>query len=141
MAKIDNRERNKVVSPAFDESNIYERGELGQISIPELVDNEVAIRQLINQYNIKERLVKNLQEKANGLEAELRFQKTSPFYAAISCVVDVVGTISVGLGSNLLVNNKELAIWMIALGAILVLVANIQTVCHRWVNGWLNRKE
>lgn len=138
---MKNGERNKVVRPAFEEGDIYEGGELGQISIPDLVGNEVAIRQLINQHIIKERLVKNLQEKVNGLESELSFQKTSPFYAAISCVVDVAGTISFGLGTNLLVNNRELAIWMIALGAILVLVANIQTVCHRWVNGWFNRKD
>ena len=49
-------ENNKVVSPSVDGTCIYEGGELGQISLPELIGNEVAIKQLINQHNIKERL-------------------------------------------------------------------------------------
>lgn len=134
-------ENNKVVSPSVDGTCIYEGGELGQISLPELIGNEVAIKQLINQHNIKERLANNLQEKVNKLEEELSFQKTSPFYAIVSCVINIVGTILIGLGTSLLEKNTSSAPLILVLGGLAIAVANIQTICHRWVYRWFNRKK
>lgn len=121
--------------PGEKRFSLYNGGELNDILTKDLVNNEVAIRQLINDYNLKSREIQELREKEVVLQSELDHQKTSPFYAIISAIVNVIGTIIVGYGINLLTSGTN-SMGLIILGGILILTSNIQTICHRWVRKW-----
>lgn len=115
--------------------SVYNGGELNRILTKDLVNNEVAIKQLINEYNLKSAEIIVLREREIELKAELDHQKTSPFYAIISAVMNIIGTIIVGYGINRL-SSKTDDFFLVLLGGVIVLVSNIQTVCHRWVRQW-----
>ena len=117
--------------------SLYNGGELNKILTKDLVNNEVAIKQLINEYNLKSKEIQELREERIGLKTELDHQKTSPFYAIVSAICNIIGTIIVGYGVNLL-STEDSGIYLVILGGALILVSNIQTICHRWVRQWFS---
>ena len=121
--------------PSLKQFSLYNRGELNAILTKDLVNNEVAIKQLINEYNIKTREIQELREVEIELQSELDHQKTSPFYAIISAFFNIIGTIIVGYGINALASGAK-SVFLVVLGGVLILGSNIQTICHRWVRQW-----
>lgn len=71
---------NKVKSPIIDANNVYEGGGFFEIKVSEIVGNETAVKQLINQHNDKTKMAEKLQMDINDLRAELQYQNTSPFF-------------------------------------------------------------
>ena len=84
---------NKIRQDGLSQSQIYENGELYSISIEELKGNEVAIRQLVNDYNTKVKTIEKLQKSETMLSSELQYQNANPFFASIAAVINIVGSL------------------------------------------------
>lgn len=80
---------NKISPDDLPQSQIYENGEFYSISIADLKGNEVAIMQLINDYNTKVKTIERLQKSESLLASELQYQNASPFFAIISAITAV----------------------------------------------------
>ncbi len=130
----------EINEPDFNELGIYEGGSLNEISCSDLVNNEIAIRQLINNYNLKIKESARLQREIGTLKSDLEYQKTSPFISIIAMLVNIVGTIIVGYGVNLLsASDAGLpSTTFIVLGGILIVVSNLSTILYRWAKEWFN---
>ena len=74
------------LNTAKSSSAIYEGGSLSKISIEDLMNNEVAIRQLINNYNELIRENDDNKREASELKTSLEHIKTTPFVAILSAV-------------------------------------------------------
>ena len=57
---------------------VYANGTTTAIEISELINNEVAIRQLVNEHNINSKELSDLQNKITELTSEKEYYKTSP---------------------------------------------------------------
>lgn len=133
-------EDNRVKRPIIDANNVYEGGRFSEIKVSEIVGNETAVKQLINQYNDRTKMAEKLQMDINDLRAELQYQNTAPFFAIISLVVNTIGAILVGMGGGVISSSGLIGVIMIVLGGICIITANIQTIFHKHINKWYNSK-
>lgn len=130
-------ENNFVKAPSFGDTYIYEEGNVGNITLSELVGNEVAIKQLINDRNIKAKIISDLQNEINSINSELGFQRTSPFFSIVSAFVSIMGSVLMCVGGGVILSSN----WgwlLIVSGALLLLISNIQTISHKWIFKWFN---
>lgn len=130
---------NFVKTPNFSDTCLYEDGNLGRITIEELVGNDVAIKQLINDRNIKAKNVDTLQKEINKINSELGFQRTSPFFAYVSAAINIIGSILMCVGGGIIQSSNN-GWWLIIIGASLTLIGNFQTISHKWVFKWFNKE-
>lgn len=82
--------------------SIYSGGVLTEISEIDLVDNQIAIRQLINNHNLVQKRLQKKDEELASYKSEVEYLKTSPFVSIISSISAVIATILVGVGMNLI---------------------------------------
>lgn len=122
-------------------SEVYAGGTLSPISTTELKDNEVAIRQLLNNYNILQKELKEANVKNQQVESELAISKISPFVAVFAAIVNVIGTVLIAVGASLEGDGQACLFWLLIIaGATCILIANIATICYKYVAQWLTKK-
>ena len=92
--------------PDINELNIYEGGTLNEIKIADLMNNETAIKQLINIHNLKIKEVHNAQGQISVLKSEIEYQKTAPFISIIALIVNLGGSTVSALAVNFLSADK-----------------------------------
>lgn len=132
---------NVIQQPKTSELDIYEGGALNQITIPDLLNNEVAIRQLVNNYNIKLGEVDRNAETISNLRSSLEYHRTAPFTSIIAVIINVLGTIITGIGVNQLTNEGRFAHALLIAGGLLVLVGSISTILFPYAKDWFNAKK
>ena len=131
---------NKLTLNTADSSSaIYEGGSLSQISIEDLMNNKVAIRQLINNYNELIRENEDNKNDATKLKNALEHVKTTPFIAILSAIINVIGTIIIGIGVNQCSNNDHKINILIVLGSLLIIVCNAATILYPYCRKWFNK--
>lgn len=84
---------NKIRTEGLLQSQVYENGNLYSISIADLKGNEIAITQLVNDYNTKVQTIEKLQQSEKRLSSELQYQNASPFFAIIAALISIVGSV------------------------------------------------
>lgn len=133
---------NKIRQDGLSQSQIYENGELYSISIEELKGNEVAIRQLVNDYNTKVKTIEKLQKSETMLSSELQYQNANPFFASIAAVINIVGSVILCCGVNLITGNEsvKMGIVFVIAGSILLLAGSIMTIFYKHVYDRVSRK-
>lgn len=120
---MSEEEEKKTLDVSAQALSIYEKGALKEITIKELVGNEIAITQLVNDHNIS--LIK-LTEKDKQIENIIRerdYLKTSPFINICSSVFNVIGSILLALSINKLTlkpDDKNNQIILIISGLIII---------------------
>jgi hypothetical protein len=125
-------------------ATIYEGGALSPISADHLKDNIVAIKQLLNAYNLA---IKQSEEKDTltiSLQSQLEHLQTSPFISIVSAIVNIIASILVGTAINLLTAEKPNTAngyLLLTSGAILILVASLSTILYPYVREWFNKKK
>jgi predicted nuclease with TOPRIM domain len=124
---------------ATSSSSIYEGGTLSQITIKDLKNNEVAIRQLINTHNALAQKYENAEQKSSELKSSLEHIKTTPFMAIVSSIINVIGTIIVGIGVNQCSSNENNINALIILGGMLIVLCNAATICYPYSRKWFNK--
>jgi len=135
-----NQINSQINVPNVTELNIYEGGSLNQISVNDLKDNEIAIRQLINTHNLKISEVQNANEKISSLQSELEFHKTSPFVSIFAIIVNLGGSTVVAFAVNQLTSEKppNYAGWLLSIGFLLVFVGSLATILYPYARKFFN---
>jgi hypothetical protein len=107
-----------------DAVSIYEGGNLTAVSITELLNNEVAVRQLINEYNQTKREIQRLEEEAQQLKMEQARSTPQPWVLISNAIVSLVGALIIGIGTNYITSDKPPggAAVVLTLGAVLSLL-------------------
>ncbi len=140
MAQKNNKKNSKTSSSSIAQHEIYNNGTLSNISTADLLNNEVAIRQLLNDHIVKVEEVEKLNVTVGDLKSDLEYQKTSPAYAIFSTFFSILGSILIGIGSSQLANDKSnTAISILCIGGLLILFGNLMNVLHRWIRQWCNK--
>lgn len=116
----------------IEEKDIYENGQISNIKTEELLNNKVAIKQLINTYNLTNRRLSELERINKNKEVEIGLLKSSGFMALPSTVINTISTILVGFAINFLtgVNSSKIGIPFLIIGIICGIVGNILPVLY-----------
>lgn len=129
---MNQSQNNEVNIPDVTELNIYEGGTLNQISISDLMNNEIAIRQLINTHNLKIKEVQSANTEISCLKSELAFLKTAPFVSILAIIVNLGGSTISAFAVNLMTSEKppKYAGWLLAIGFFLVFIGSLATILY-----------
>lgn len=128
---------------SISSSEVYDGGNLSQISAEELKGNLLAIRQLINNYNEKAKKLEAAEKELADTKGELEYQNTYPFITIFAAVFNVAGTILVGLSVNQLTSapddeNTTASTVLLFLGSIIVLMSSLSAILYKWGRRWFN---
>ena len=132
---------NQVSIPNINELNIYEGGSLNQISISDLKDNEIAIRQLINTHNLKIKEVHDGNKEITKLKSELEFHKTAPFVSIFAFIVNLGGSTISAFAVNLLSadNPPKSSSWLLIIGCVLIFIGSLATILYPYARKFFNK--
>lgn len=126
--------RNKLSKPVISEVAVYEGGELMPITVPDLLHNEVVIKQLVNNNNLNQIKLKESEDKIISLTSSLEYIKTTPFIAIMSACLNVLGTILVGIFST----QSKMSCVLIA--RLVVVISSLLPVLFPHAKSWYNKK-
>lgn len=134
---------NKIRTEGLPKSQVYENGNLYSISIDDLKGNEIAITQLINDYNTKVQTIEKLQQSEKRLSSELQYQNASPFFAIIAALINIVGSVISCCGINFITSSEKLVVGyiLIVAGCLLLLIGSALTICYKYVYRWMNKQK
>jgi hypothetical protein len=109
---------------AADETEIYEGGNLTRVTIEDLIDNPVALRQLINDLNLEKKNNERGRKIIEQLQTEKSKYELLPVVNIIIAIGNLIGMLIVGLGTNLVTSQEppQYAGWILGAGVILSVV-------------------
>jgi len=126
--------------------SIYSGGSLTEISESDLLNNQIAIRQLVNNHNLVQKRLHKKDEEISSYKSEIEYLKTSPYISIFSSISAVISTILVGLGMNLLtsVNSyKFIGVnigWLLIIfGGILTISSSLSNILYPFAKKWFNK--
>lgn len=124
----------------LSQPQIYEDGNLYSITVEDLKDNEIAIMQLINDYNTKVKTIEKLQMSEKQLSAELQYQNVNPFFSIIATVINIIGSVISCCGVNFFTSKENVIISyvFIGVGSLLLLCGGSLTIFYKYVYKWMN---
>lgn len=126
-------------NPVINSQDIYEGGGFSQINTKDLLNNEVAIKQLINDHNFKAKELEEARTRAYDLQSDLEYQKTSSAFAIFSMIVNIIGSILIGIGGGLLnIKDSNLWLFLMILGGLLLITGNLMNILHKRIRNWSN---
>lgn len=134
---------NKIRTEGLLQSQVYENGNLYSISIADLKGNEIAITQLVNDYNTKVQTIEKLQQSEKRLASELQYQNASPFFAIIAALISIVGSVISCCGVNFITSNEKVMVGyiLVASGSLLLFIGSALTICFKYVYRWMNKQK
>jgi hypothetical protein len=129
--------------PNINELNIYEGGTLNEIKISDLMNNEIAIKQLINTHNLKINEVHNAQNKISSLTSEIEFQRTAPFVSILALIVNLGGSTVGALGVNFLSSENPPAYsgLILFIGFFLVFIGSLGSILYPSARKYYNKNK
>lgn len=132
-----------ITLPNIDERTIYEGGNLNAITVEDLENNPIAIRQLLNTHNIKVREATQQQIEIIDLKAELEYQKTTPFIAIVSACISIAGTIVLGIAINQITSTSPPAYssTLLYTGAFLLFLSALVNILFPYARTFFNKKK
>lgn len=133
--------KNKIDTSSINETNIYEGGALSQINADDLKDNVVAIKQLINNHLVAISQSRQKDVDIQSYKSTIEYLRTSPFVAIIAGVINIIGSLFIGIGINLYTQTAPPSYsWIIiASGIILVLVGSLTNILYPYARLWFNK--
>lgn len=137
------KDNSKAIVPQLSELGVYDGGNLNEITTGDLINNEVAIKQLINTYNIKISELKTASETITTLTTEVEFLKTTPFISIISMIINLLGSTVCSIAVNLLSTPEQTsnyAIPLLIIGFALVVVGSLFTILYPYAKNMFNKK-
>lgn len=139
---IKNIQPTTSLNVAASATAIYQNGELMAVSIEELIDNDVALRQLVNNHNVAVRDNERLQSEIQQLHIEsVGYKLQSPLLVGVA-IVNIVGVVVVGLSINQLTSTPPSpgAGWFLASGCVLSLLGSIAPVVLPTLTSYITQK-
>lgn len=128
---------------SISSSEVYDGGNLSQITAEELKGNLLAIRQLINNYNEKAKKLEAVEEELADTKGELEYQNTYPFITVFAAVFNVIGTVLVGVSVNQLTvagknDDTTASAILLGLGGLTVILSSLSSILYKWGRKWFN---
>lgn len=132
---------NRIDTSSINEANIYEGGTLSQINADDLKGNVVAIKQLINNHLVAISQSKQKDVDIQSYKSTIEYLKTSPFVAIISGVINIIGSLLIGIGINLFTQPSPPSYsWIIITsGIILVVIGSLTNILYPYARQWFNK--
>ena len=132
---------NRIDTSSINEANIYEGGTLSQINADDLKGNVVAIKQLINNHLVAISQSKQKDIDIQSYKSTIEYLKTSPFVAIISGVINIIGSLLIGIGINLFTQLSPPSYsWIIITsGIILVVIGSLTNILYPYARQWFNK--
>ena len=132
-----------LIQGSISSSEVYDGGNLSQITAEELKGNLLAIKQLINNFNEKAKKLEAVEKELVETKGELEYQNTYPFITIFAAVFNVVGTILVGVSMNQITGaaddeNTIASTVLLVLGGIVVLLSSLSAILYKWGRRWFN---
>lgn len=118
-------DNNNTLSPQISMGEIYEGGALNSISIDELVDNRVAIRQLVNEVNIKNKQIKAMSDEIMSLKGEIVGLRNQTLIKWQDAIFNAIGAVVLAIGTNIVSSNLPVSIMLILLGVSCITIVNV----------------
>ncbi|TAF73678.1 MAG: hypothetical protein EAZ53_11605 [Bacteroidetes bacterium] len=139
---------NKITATQIDASIIYEGGGITEITADELKGNIIAIRQLINQHNLIATENRNKERGIQELKAENEYLKTAPFVSVISAAINIVGSLIIGIATEMMGNELQVkdgdvstkTTLLITAGVVLIVAGSFATILYPKAREWFNKK-
>lgn len=133
-----------LIQGSISSSEVYDGGNLSQITAEELKGNLLAIRQLINNFNEKAKKLEAVEKELVETKGELEYQNTYPFITIFAAIFNVAGTILVGVSVNQLTSAAEgesttASTILLFLGGVIVLLSSLLTILYKWGRKWFNK--
>lgn len=124
-------------------NTIYEGGVLCSITAKELLNNEVGIRQVLNDLNLVKNQLSQHQEASKGKDIEIAFLKTSPFIAIFAAIFNIIGLAIVAIGCNLLTSDpkSKMAYWLLISGILVTLSSNLLNILYPYAIKWFDKQK
>jgi len=121
---------------ASGEAAIYQDGNIVTIGVADLVGNEVALRQLLNTYNLMHQAKEEIEKENRILRDEVSAMSLSPVVSSLLSLINVIGVVLLGFGVDSLAqgtppNNSTL---MFVSGLLLVLISSGLNPFTRWLS-------
>ena len=128
---------------SISSSEVYDGGNLSQITAEELKGNLLAIRQLINNFNEKAKKLEAVEKELAETKGELEYQNTYPFITVFAAVFNVIGTVLVGVGVNQLTaagknDDTTASAILLGLGGLTVILSSLSSILYKWGRKWFN---
>jgi len=127
-----------------DTTMIEEGGALSTLTVEELKDNIIAIRQLININNRLERQLNIKENDIQNTKIEIEFLKASPFVSIIAAILNIAGAIQIALSINLMTSatdHPKLNSVILICGIILITIGSLSTILYPYTKDWLIQKK
>lgn len=126
-------------------AEVYDGGNLSQITAEELKGNLLAIRQLINNFNEKAKKLEAVEKELAETKSEFEYQNTYPFITIFAAVFNVLGTIVVAVCVNQITGAKEgdgttPSVVLLVFGGLIVFLSSLSTILYKWGRKWFNNK-
>ncbi len=115
---------------AADEISIYQGGNLTPVTIEDLLDNEIALRQLVNDLNLVKRENDRFKQTIEQLRLERAGYVLQPTLLVFVGMINILGVIAVGVGTNYVTSNSPPpAAWaVLAIGVLVSLLSAVAPV-------------
>jgi hypothetical protein len=112
---------------AADEGSIYQGGHLSAVNIEDLLENEVAIRQLINDLNLTKRDNERSRAEIEALKLERTGYAMQPWLLGFTAIMNLFGVVLVGIGTNLLTSTNSPAFsgWILGIGVTISILSGL----------------
>ncbi|MDX2360373.1 MAG: hypothetical protein QNK23_06180 [Crocinitomicaceae bacterium] len=132
----------KIDASKLNESTIYEGGSLSQINAEDLLGNEIAIKQLINNHLLVSHQSRQKDLEIQDKKSTIEYLKTSPFVAIIATIINICGSIIIGFAINLYAQtpSPEYSWITLLIGSLLILTGSLSTILYPYAKRWFNKK-
>ena len=127
-----NKYNSSISQPQISPQDIYNGGGFKPIATKDLLNNETAIDQLLNDHNQKSQKIEELQTGIGSLRSSLEFQRASPFVSILSAIINVLGTCVVAYGVNLCTMFEPIkgGYILVVIGSVLVVLSNTAVILY-----------
>jgi uncharacterized membrane protein YidH (DUF202 family) len=131
-----------ITAPPSDIKDVYGGGVLMKIELQDLVGNEVAVKQLMNNHNDQANKRAEAERRLADKESEIAFLRTSPFIAVFALVFNTIGAVITGMATKWFTANPPVphAGWVVFLGGACILVGGVLTVLYPYARRIFNRR-
>ena len=102
------------------------------INAPDLLNNEVAIRMVLNDLNKKNSEIEDNKNEIQKLNKTIGELKLSPLFRIISAVFNAIAAIVMSIGTSLIDKSRWCAICLIVMASCILLFANLFPLLKRF---------
>jgi hypothetical protein len=137
---VTNQASDEFNTPLTDIGSVYAGGSLMKIDPKDLVGNEIAIRQLINNHNDQCMRRIDAERRLSDKDSEIEFLKTTPFMTVFSLIASGCGAAVGGIGINLATGQTPppYSSYLVWLGYGLIFLGGVANTLYPLSRRWFN---